>query len=144
VVEKFRFPWRQVAVRLLDHQLDDAWFAALAPYRAELDVAIDGGFLLPALPLAPELVAQTLVRLAERGVTRVCVPADGARLCEFEPLVRAVGCALELCAGARPSDYVAAVLAGPDSVSCNFDRASTRDSERTTVVVTRRLGALTV
>jgi hypothetical protein len=144
VVEKFNFPWRQVSVRLSAHQLDDAWFTALAPYRAQLEVAIDGGFLLPQLPIAPDLVAEALVRLAGRGVTRVCVPADGVRLGEFEPLVRAVGCSFELCAGPRPSEYVAAVLAGPDAVSCNFDRVATRDSERTTVVVARRLGALTV
>jgi hypothetical protein len=144
VVAQFHFPWDQVAVRLGPQQLDDAWFAALAPHLPQLEVAVDGGFLVPSLALAPDLVAQMLVRLAERGVRRVCVPADTRRLSEIEPLVRAVGCRFELCAGPRPSEYVAAVLAGPDSVSCSFDRAATREVERTSVVVARRLGALTV
>ncbi|MEZ5980447.1 MAG: hypothetical protein R3F34_19850 [Planctomycetota bacterium] len=140
----YRFPWEQVAVRLAPDQLTDEWFDHLAPHRDRLAVVADVGFLDGAIGLGSDLVAEFLLRLTDRGVRRIAVPADATQVDTIRALARAAGLEVELAAPAGLGAYVDAVFAGADAVSTDFDRARSRGSERAAPANARRRGALRI
>jgi hypothetical protein len=124
-----RFPWERVSVRLRADQLTDPWFERLGPYSAQVAIAVDGSFLAPLSCVAPDLAANALLRLREKGVARIVVPSNVVELAAFAPLVRASGLELELATSGGIAPYVDAVLTGPDAVSTEFERKRSRPED---------------